>query len=106
MAYKLIVLPAARADVIESAEWYNSASAGLGSSFYKNVQTTIKQIKNNPFSSATRYANYRSALMNKFPYMVHYFIDNELDRIVVFAILHTSRNPEIWQKRMPDTRDS
>jgi hypothetical protein len=33
-------------------------------------------------------------LIKKFPFMVHFLIENGI--VVVFAVLHISRNPIIW----------
>lgn len=31
--------------------------------------------------------------------MVHYNIDSGQKTIIIFAVLHTSRNPKIWEER-------
>jgi hypothetical protein len=33
-------------------------------------------------------------LIKKFPFMAHFLIENGI--VVVFAVLHMSRNPKIW----------
>ena len=99
MVYEIIVDPAASLDITESIDWYNKAQADLGFRFYKQVQATIKSIHKNPFAFALRYKTTRTALVKKFPYMVHYFVDAEKDVIVVTSVLHTSRDPKLWDIR-------
>jgi hypothetical protein len=99
MAYKIVVHPTASLDIIESIEWYNKAQPGLGIKFYKQVQAIFKLIRKNPSAFAIRYKNSHAAIVKKFPFMVHYFIDNEKKTIVITSVLHTSRDPKMWDER-------
>jgi hypothetical protein len=38
-------------------------------------------------------------LIKKYPFLVHYTVDETSLNITVNAVLHTSRNPEIWKKK-------
>jgi hypothetical protein len=31
--------------------------------------------------------------------MVHFVVDDQQDIVTVYAVFHTSRNPQIWNKR-------
>ena len=53
----------------------------------------------NPKASNVRYDDVRTAILNMFPFMVHFTIDKENKTIVISAVLHTSRNPELWKNR-------
>lgn len=99
MAYKIIVDPNAKRDIVESIDWYNKAREGLGFRFYEQVQATFKKIQNNPNSFVVRYKTSHTAIVKKFPFLVHYFIDSEIETIIVVAVLHTSRDPNIWDER-------
>ena len=87
MAYKIIVDPAANLDIIESMDWYNKEQPELGIKFYKQVQTVLKYIRKNPFSFTIRYKTSHTALVDKFPYMVHYFVDTQTKTIIITSIL-------------------
>ncbi|MFC1835322.1 hypothetical protein ACFL2Q_11400 [Thermodesulfobacteriota bacterium] len=45
------------------------------------------------------FSGYRRALMRRFPYTVFY--DYEEDRLTVYGVFHTSRDPNKWRKRVP-----
>ena len=47
---------------------------------------------------AIRYNNVRIAHTEKFPYAIHFFIDNDL--IVIIAIIYSGRNPKITLDRV------
>lgn len=99
MAYNIIVDPVANLEIIEYIDWYNKKRPGLGMKFYKQIQVIFKSLRKNPFAFAVRYKSSHTALVNKFPYMVHYFVDTEKSTVVVTSVLHTSRNPKIWDER-------
>jgi mRNA-degrading endonuclease RelE of RelBE toxin-antitoxin system len=99
MNYNIVVDPSATLDIIESIEWYNKAKLGLGLKFYKQVQDIFNTIQKNPFAFSVRYKNNHTATLKKFPFMVHYFIDDEKKNIVITSVLHTSRDPKEWHER-------
>ena len=80
----------------ETIEFYNLQSEGLGIKYRDEVDKAISIIKNYP-ESFTQYTQHtRKAVVNIFPYNIHYsFRDN---RIVVIAIAHQHRKPNYWEK--------
>ena len=98
-AYKLVVSTAALSDIQEVTNWYNQCLPKLGTRFQQAVKKQISTLKYNANSCAIRYQNVRCLLVKKFPYLIHFTI-NEVEEIVeVFAIIHTSRTPDIWEER-------
>lgn len=76
--------------------WYNNQVQDLGLRFHKQVKSQINSLKNQPYICAIRYKDVRCMLVKKFPFMIHYRINEESYLVEIFAIFHTSRNPEIW----------
>jgi len=99
MSYKILIDPIARIDILQSAMWYNEQQPGLGRRYYNSVRQTIKSIKDNPYQYQLRYRTLRMALVQKFPFMVIYLIDENNKQVAITAIFHTSRNPQIWEER-------
>ena len=97
--YKSIILPLAKEDIREAAKWYNKKSQGLGKRFTAEIREKVRFIRQNPTASNIRYDNVRTAVLNIFPYMVHFTIDEPSKTIVFSAVLHTSRDPELWKTR-------
>jgi plasmid stabilization system protein ParE len=97
--YKALILPLATKEIQEIAKWYNKRQLGLGNKFLSFVRKSVRYISENPESVAVRYDNIRTVLMDTFPYMIHYFIDEKSSAIVVVAVLHTSRGPRAWKKK-------
>lgn len=97
--YKFVILPLAKDDIREAAIWNNKQQKGLGKRFTAEVRENVHFIRQNPEASNIRYENVRTTVLNVFPFMVHYTIDEQDKTIIVSAVLHTSRNPELWKNR-------
>jgi len=97
--FNVNILPEAFLDIKEIIEWYNRKQFGLGKKFYDSLKAKIESISLTPLSFRLTYKESRSANLDKFPYQIHYRV-NELDSVVViYAITHTSRNPRIWKDK-------
>jgi plasmid stabilization system protein ParE len=99
MVYKIIIDPAANLDIIDCIDWYINVQIGLGNKFYQEVKSVFKSISKNPNIFAVRYKNVHTAVMKKFPFLIHYFIDADKNIVVVTSVLHSSRDPKTWYER-------
>ncbi|MDA3911287.1 MAG: type II toxin-antitoxin system RelE/ParE family toxin [Bacteroidales bacterium] len=97
--YKPIILPLAKEDIRETALWYNKRQKGLGKRFTTEVREKVHFIRQNPKAYNVRYDDVRTAVLNVFPFMVHFTIDEKNKIIIISAVLHTGRNPELWKNR-------
>ncbi len=97
--YKSIILPPAKEDIRDAALWYDEKQKGLGKRFINQVREKVYFIKQNPQTGSVRYDNVRTMVLNVFPFMMHYTINEDSETIIISAVLHTSRNPEIWSER-------
>ena len=97
--YKTAILPAAKKDIREAAQWYNRQKHGLGKRFTSEIRKTIRLIQQNPKSINVRYNSTRTAVVKIFPFMDHFTVDDENKIVIISAVLHTSRNPNLWKNR-------
>ena len=86
-------------DIQETSEWYEMQLKGLGLRYKAQTKKQINSLKKNPYLFAIKYNGVRCRKIEKFPFLIHYTIDEELNMIIVFAVFHTSRSPEIWKMR-------
>jgi len=96
---KIIILPLAKNDIRKAALCYNQQQLGLGGRFTHEVRKKVEFIAHNPESSPIRYDEIRTTLVDVFPYLIHYTFSIENKQIVISAVFHTSRDPQIWEKR-------
>lgn len=97
--YKIKIDSDAILDILEATDWYNKQSPGLGSRFQKQVKQQINSLKLNAGSFSIQYKDVRCMIIKKFPFLVHFTIENSTTTVNVFAIIHTSRNPTIWEEK-------
>lgn len=99
MMYDAVILPVAQEDIRDAVHWYETVREGLGLKFTAQIRKKIILIKTHPKAFAIRYRQMRTAVLSNFPYMIHYQVDDENQQIIVHAVFHTSRNPDIWTSR-------
>lgn len=97
--YKIAIAPEALVDIREITDWYNSQQENLGVRFQKAIIKLINALGKDPQIYAIRYQKIRCAVVKKFPYMVHFYINPETNTVEVLAVISTSRNPKVWLRK-------
>lgn len=90
--YKVFISPRAISDIQNAINYYNSKQDKLGNKFYNDLKKQIASLVNLPFSRAIRYDDVRFAVINKFPYAIHYSIED--GSVHVHAVISMYLNPE------------
>lgn len=98
MGYHLKIDVDALGDIQETFEWYEMQLKGLGLRYKNQTKRQINSLKKDPHFFSIKYNEIRCRKIEKFPFLIHYTINEELKAIIVFAVFHTSRNPEIWKR--------
>jgi hypothetical protein len=88
----------AQNDVLETVQWYEDKLPGLGDEFFISFTNEINNVCKTPLLYEIKYKGIRQAIIRKFPYNIFFKITNE-KAILVFAVLHMSRNPKVWKRR-------
>ncbi|MFT6855939.1 MAG: plasmid stabilization system protein ParE [Cyclobacteriaceae bacterium] len=97
MTYSISVAEAAEKDIREAFLYYEDQKDNLGSSFENLVNKAVDSIQSNPLKTQIRYGNTRVFLLKKFPYGIHFQIDE--NHLLIVAVFHTSQDPEKWTER-------
>lgn len=97
--YKVKIEPEALADIQDITDWYNEAQKGLGKQFQNTTIKQINSLNKDPHIYAIRYKEIRCIIVKKFPYMVHFYINDENNTVEVLAVISTDRNPKIWEEK-------
>ncbi len=98
MKYQLKFTDEAKQDIKRASIWYNNKRKKLGIEFLSNVEFILPTLQQNPFQFAVVYRNVRKAKVERFPYTILYVMKGDL--IIIFAVFHASRNPNIWKTRL------
>jgi plasmid stabilization system protein ParE len=96
--YKVHIRPDAETDIERAAAYYEMQRKGLGDEFLDEVLRAFKRISDNPYMYAAVHRQTRRALIRRFPFAAYYRIEE--DSLAVIAVMHGSRHPKEWQKRI------
>lgn len=97
MNYLIEISDVAEQDIRESYLFYANESQNLGHRFEKIIKSTILKTKKFPLKNQIRYNDVRVIFTSKFPFGIHYRIQE--NRIIIIAVFHTSLSPRKWQAR-------
>lgn len=98
MAFSLVIDPKAIEDIQQAIDYYDEQQVGLGERFEATLNKHLLSLRKNPFFSL-RYDQVRCLPLKKFPYMLHFTVDEENSLVTIRAVFHTSINPQNWEKR-------
>jgi plasmid stabilization system protein ParE len=95
--FKVRIHKGALQDIQEATDWYNKQVPGLGKRFQNQVRKQINALRITAKHYSIRYSDVRCILIKNFPFLIHFVLrDNQVE---VFAVIHTSRNPKIWESK-------
>ena len=97
--YKVMIEPEALSDIQDITNWYNETQAKLGKRFLDTTIAKINRLSKDPQIFAIRYQEIRCMQVPKFPYMIHFYINEKTNIVEVLAVISTNRNPKIWEER-------
>ncbi len=97
-AFKLSIDRRAVYDIEDATEYYDRQQHGLGARFEKELIEILQILENTPHFD-NRYANVRCVPLRKFPFMIHFTIDEVKAEVIIRAVFHTSLDPKKWKER-------
>lgn len=98
MSYRIKFRPEAEKDLEKSAKWYEEQRENLGFDFLDEVDKKCHIIQQDPLIYEEAYKNLRRVVVNRFPFNIFYFVEGK--SIIIVAVIHGSRHPQKWQKRV------
>ncbi len=94
------LLPVTDADLEQAFDHYRAIDPVLGTDFLKEFRRAIDRILSFPDGWQQLDAMYRRCRLRRFPYGVLYRVDEPNDRVIVVGVLHLSRDPGLWRRRI------
>lgn len=89
---------AATTEFIDASEWYENKRIGLGREFILEIERCVMLAAKHPRHYAIIHKDIRRVIASRFPYSVYF--RHEEHRILVLAVFHSKRNPNVWQTRI------
>lgn len=100
MAYILQYFDKVETDVHEAKTWYKEQKEGLEINFAAAIEKAIEYIVEAPKTYAVQCKKIRMAHPKRFPYNIHFYIDEPNTTVVITAIVHSKRHPKVAKKRL------
>lgn len=97
MTFELLIKEGAQADITESFQQYSRINSYLGDDFLLRLDEAFERILSGPEMFAKVFREIRQMRTRRFPYVVSYLIEG--DRVIVLAVSHGHRNPNVWKDR-------
>jgi toxin ParE1/3/4 len=97
MSFGVVLRRQAQAEFDSAIDWYEQQRSGLGAEFAEQVQDAFDRIASMPEVHPPVYRDVRKALVRRFPHVIFYRVKD--DRVVVLAVVHSKRDPEVWKSR-------
>ena len=95
---RVLVRPAAAADIENAYQWYEQQRAGLGAEFLAALRATMDLVLIHPEAFPVIHRETRRVLLrHRFPYGLLYRTHGET--LVVVACMHAKREPRRWKSR-------
>lgn len=87
-------------DLQEAIDYYNDKKTFLGNEFYELALSQLKTLSKDALLYQIRYEDVRCLQIPRFPFMIHYSIEFELNTIYVHGVINTHKDPKLnWKKR-------
>ena len=92
--FEIKVLKRAELEVDEITEYYELINEGLGVDFYNEYINYVETLKNIPFFEI-KYNIVRKLPLKKFPYTIHFTVDEFEKTVSIQAITCDYQNPKL-----------
>jgi len=96
---KFFYLDEVENDITSAKRWYAEQQEGLDMKFGIAVKEALSNILKTPLIYAVRYKNVRIAHTKKFPYNIHFYIDETNTTVVIIGVVHNKRNDALFLDR-------
>lgn len=90
MTFTVQVMPEATDEVADIFAYYEGEKPGLGLRFLSALDACYQSLALNP-AGEKRKADFRHAMVHRFPYRVAYEVRGQL--VLIYQVRHTSRKP-------------
>jgi len=98
MSLPIVFRVEAQTEFDEAFDWYEQQQAELGVDFLMCVAEVLEHIESMPEAYEVVFEGIRRAVVRKFPFLILYKV--EPNYVVVLAVFHSKRDPQMWQDRV------
>ena len=97
MALPVVFRRIAQIELDNAVSWYENKRVGVGRGMRIEIEKHLEQIAKQPQRFRRIRGDVRRAVLRRFPYSIYFL--HEIDSIIVLAIFHARRAPQILEDR-------
>ncbi|MBP1222171.1 type II toxin-antitoxin system RelE/ParE family toxin [Flavobacterium sp. 1355] len=97
--FKIKILSRAKLEIEEAAQYYETKSKGLGKLFYLEFKSYRTTLENIPFFEE-KYKTIRTLPFKKFPYTIHFTVDETTKIVCILAVTSNYQDPNITRIKL------
>lgn len=91
--YELIFSPSVQNDTEDAVNYNKVQLWGLGNKFLTDLESTYKAIILTPFFASVKYDNIWCAALKKFPFSVHFMVNEKEKAATIISVFNTWKQP-------------
>ena len=98
MSRPIVIRPDAQDDIREAGAWYGDVRDRNGKTFIDALDDAFDLISEHPEAFQMVYRSARRYVLKRFPYNLIYVVTE--NAVEVIALVHGSRRPKVWKRRV------
>lgn len=91
--FAVVVFIEAVSDISKATDYYKNISPALAKKFHSSLNSAFSALKKNPFCQI-RYDTFRLKLVKKFPYILHFTIDEKSKTVFIYGVRNAHQDPD------------
>jgi toxin ParE1/3/4 len=95
--FKVEILTQAQDDFREAVKYYKDIDPKLGKRFVKVTKSIVNDLKKMPMFQI-KYDQMRLRIIHKFPYTIHFMVNEEKHTIYIYGIRYAPFDPKTWPR--------
>ena len=99
MVFNVIILERADLEIEEAYLYYENIQSGLGVKFILEYENYLNTLKNIPYFQQ-RYQSIRILPLKKFPYSIHFSVDELKKLVTIHAVICDYQNPKTTRLKL------
>ena len=94
--------PEALFEYAEATDYYlREASVEVADRFVASVESAVAAVAADPFRwRVVEEPEIRRYVFRRFPFVIYYRLEPQLERVTIYAVMHCSREPGYWRHRV------
>ncbi len=92
--FKIIINDPVADEIQKTVDYYKEKQKSLGTRFYNLAKKTLKSLEKDALLYQVKYKSVRCIKIKKFPYLIHYKVNEKTNTVHVYALICTHKNPD------------